>query len=126
MTNNERLTGSIMVSLVIRPLPWTLIRNTEHCLDFLRQAAMCHGDVGLVTYQWSPDNLIPVANATIHECVDWTAIDKWTKERTVDMMKPGWLIHPTKGTLIFLLPFLYSPIPNSIYLSDKSGINCSK
>ena len=74
--------------------------RSEHCLDFLRQSAMCHGDVGLVTFQWMPDSLIPVSNATVHECVNWDAIDKWTKERTVDMMKPGWLIHPTKGTTL--------------------------
>jgi len=79
--------------------------EVEHCLDFLRQSAMCHGDIGLVTFQWTPDSLIPVSNATVHECVNWDAIDKWTKERTVDMMKPGWLIHPTKGVLIILLRF---------------------
>lgn len=58
---------------------------------------MCHGDVGLITFQWSPTSLIPVANATTHECVNWKRIDEWTKARTVDMMKPGWLTHPTKG-----------------------------
>lgn len=69
----------------------------EHCLDFLRQASICHGDVGLITFQWSPTSLIPVANATTHECVNWDSIREWTKKRTVDMMKPGWLIHPTLG-----------------------------
>ncbi|KGO69687.1 Protein of unknown function DUF3328 [Penicillium italicum] len=71
--------------------------HNEHCLDFLRQASMCHGDVGLITFQWSPTSRIPVANATTHECVNWKAIDEWTKERTVDMMKPGWLVHPMYG-----------------------------
>lgn len=64
---------------------------------------MCHADIGLITFQWSPDNLIPVANATTHQCAKWDKIDKWTKERTVDMMKPGWLVHPTKGILVFSL-----------------------
>jgi mycotoxin biosynthesis protein UstYa len=58
---------------------------------------MCHGDVGLITFQWSPHNLIPVANATYHQCVNWEKIEKWTKARTVDMLKPGWLVHPTLG-----------------------------
>ncbi|MCJ1251796.1 hypothetical protein MMC30_009034 [Trapelia coarctata] len=71
--------------------------HNEHCLDFLRQASMCHGDVGLITYEWSPHSRIPVANATTHECVDWTRLTKWTAENTVDMMKPGWLVHPTMG-----------------------------
>ena len=69
----------------------------EHCLDFLRQASICHADIGLITFQWSPTSLIPVANATTHQCANWDKIDKWTKDRTVDMLKPGWLVHPTKG-----------------------------
>ncbi|KAI1384938.1 uncharacterized protein F4822DRAFT_378185 [Hypoxylon trugodes] len=71
--------------------------HNEHCLDFLRQSSMCHADIGLITFQWSPDSRIPVANATTHQCAKWDKIDKWTKARTVDMMKPGWLVHPTKG-----------------------------
>lgn len=58
---------------------------------------MCHGDVGVITFQWSPDSLVPVANSTSHQCVNWEKLATWTKARTVDMMKPGWLIHPTKG-----------------------------
>ncbi|KAJ8125400.1 hypothetical protein O1611_g8239 [Lasiodiplodia mahajangana] len=71
--------------------------HNEHCLDFLRQASMCHADIGLITFQWSPTSRIPIANATTHQCAKWDKIDQWTKERTVDMMKPGWLVHPTKG-----------------------------
>ncbi|PQE26198.1 Tat pathway signal sequence protein [Rutstroemia sp. NJR-2017a BBW] len=64
--------------------------------DFLRQAAMCHGDIGIVTYQWSEESLMPVTNQTTHQCINWDRLDKWSKERSVDMMKPGWLVHPTK------------------------------
>ncbi|CAK4033803.1 Cyclochlorotine biosynthesis O [Lecanosticta acicola] len=71
--------------------------HNEHCIDFLRQSAMCHGDVGLITFEWSPSNRIPVANATTHQCVDWNRLDKWTKQRSLDMLKPGWLVHPTLG-----------------------------
>ena len=76
----------------------SLTRKLEHCLDFLRQSAMCHGDIGLITFEWSPTNRIPVANATTHQCVNWDKLDQWTKDRTVDMLKPGWLVHPTLGT----------------------------
>ncbi|TVY28885.1 Cyclochlorotine biosynthesis protein O [Lachnellula hyalina] len=71
--------------------------HNEHCLDFLRQAAICHGDVGIITFQWSPHDRIPVANATTHQCVNWDKLETWTKERSVDMLKPGWLVHPTLG-----------------------------
>jgi hypothetical protein len=71
--------------------------DLEHCIDFLRQSAMCHGDVGLITFQWMPHNRIPVANATAHQCVNWNKLEKWTKARSIDMLKPGWLSHPSLG-----------------------------
>ncbi|CCF43200.1 hypothetical protein CH063_12967 [Colletotrichum higginsianum] len=72
-------------------------QHKDHCLDFLRQSAMCHADVGVITFQWSPNSLLPVANATHHQCANWDKLAQWTKARTVDMMKPGWLVHPSKG-----------------------------
>ncbi|KAI0123398.1 hypothetical protein BJ170DRAFT_697877 [Xylariales sp. AK1849] len=72
-------------------------QHKDHCLDFLRQSAMCHADVGVITFQWSPNSLVPVANSTHHQCANWKKLDEWTKARTVNMMKPGWLIHPSKG-----------------------------
>ncbi|KAK2752399.1 hypothetical protein FQN55_007439 [Onygenales sp. PD_40] len=71
--------------------------HNEHCIDFLRQSAMCHGDVGLLTFEWHASSRLPLANATSHQCVNWEKLDQWTKARTVDMMKPGWLVHPTLG-----------------------------
>ena len=74
--------------------------HSEHCIDFLRQSIMCLGDVGLITFEWSPDNLIPVANATTHQCVNWESLDVWTKERAVDMYKKDYLIHPKFGKFV--------------------------
>ncbi|KAJ3494976.1 hypothetical protein NLG97_g3720 [Lecanicillium saksenae] len=71
----------------------------EHCLDFLRQSAMCHGDIGLITYIWRDDSVQPVVNATSHQCVNWEKLYGWSQDRAVDMLKPGWLVHPTKGAM---------------------------
>ncbi|KAG5914368.1 hypothetical protein E4U42_000525 [Claviceps africana] len=71
--------------------------HNEHCIDFLRQSSMCHGDIGLITFEWHDDSRIPVANATSHQCVNWPKLDEWTRARSVDMMKPGWLVHPLFG-----------------------------
>ncbi|PFH57164.1 hypothetical protein XA68_15424 [Ophiocordyceps unilateralis] len=73
--------------------------HNEHCIDFLRQSAMCHGDIGLLTYEWHDDYSIPVANATTHHCVNWDKLNDWARARSVDMLKPGWLVHPTKGVV---------------------------
>lgn len=69
-----------------------------HCIEFLRQSALCHGDIGLILYSWHPDFTAPVANATSHQCVDWDRLSDFTSDRSVDMMKPGWLRHPTRGS----------------------------
>ncbi|XWW97686.1 hypothetical protein V2A60_005672 [Cordyceps javanica] len=71
----------------------------EHCLDFLRQSAMCHGDIGLITYIWRQDSRLPVVNSTSHQCVNWEKLYGWSRDRAVDMLKPGWLVHPTKGVV---------------------------
>lgn len=49
------------------------------------------------TFEWNQNEKIPVANATTHQCVNWNKLDEWTKDRSVDMMAPGWLVHPTLG-----------------------------
>ncbi|KAI0378054.1 hypothetical protein F5Y04DRAFT_166361 [Hypomontagnella monticulosa] len=71
--------------------------HSEHCLSTLRKFALCHGDIGLITYSWNPHHEKPSANGTDHQCIDWESFSKWTEERAVDMFKPGWLVHPTLG-----------------------------
>jgi hypothetical protein len=71
--------------------------HSEHCLNHLRKSAMCHGDVGIITYRWGNDSRRPYAAATKHQCVKWDALAEWTNERTIDMFKPGYLVHPTLG-----------------------------
>lgn len=60
---------------------------------------MCHGDIALTTFSWEPNGRIPIATPTTHECINWSKLNKWTSARTVDMMKPGVLQHPTLGKL---------------------------
>lgn len=71
--------------------------HSEHCLNHLRKSAMCHGDVGIITYKWGNDSRRPYAAATKHQCVKWDSLVEWTNERTIDMFKPGYLVHPTLG-----------------------------
>jgi len=60
---------------------------------------MCHGDVGIITYRWGAESRKPFAAATQHQCVKWDRLVEWTNERTIDMFKPGYLVHPTLGEL---------------------------
>ncbi|KUJ19760.1 uncharacterized protein LY89DRAFT_772311, partial [Mollisia scopiformis] len=73
--------------------------HSEHCLNQLRSTAMCHGDVGMVTYSWGNDSRKPKAAATAHQCIDFERLAEWTQERTIDMFEPGYLVHPTYGAV---------------------------
>ncbi|THC91029.1 hypothetical protein EYZ11_009511 [Aspergillus tanneri] len=73
--------------------------HAHHCLNILRQSAMCHGDVGLITYNWNPDVLKPDATATMHQCANWDRITEWARARAVNITKPGVLVHPNLGTV---------------------------
>lgn len=73
--------------------------HSDHCLDYLRQAAMCHGDVSLTTYRWTDDSPLPVADfASPKVCVNWDALADWQRERLWDPLVPGLLKHPKFGT----------------------------
>ncbi|KAJ6784909.1 hypothetical protein PWT90_02382 [Aphanocladium album] len=72
--------------------------HTDHCLEILRQSVMCHADTSMITMTWEPTSKFPAADfQNVHECKNWDALYEWQKERSVDMMKPGFLVHPTLG-----------------------------
>lgn len=76
----------------------TLTLCLDHCLEILRQGVMCRGDISLVTFVWSPQKRIPLADFTRpHECVNFDALNDWSGKHSVDAFDPGLLSHPTLG-----------------------------
>ncbi|KAK4238782.1 hypothetical protein C8A03DRAFT_33178 [Achaetomium macrosporum] len=72
--------------------------HTDHCLEILRQAAMCRADISLFTLQWSEKTTQPRADfSQEHECVNFDAIFQWAGRHRVDAGKPGLLVHPIHG-----------------------------
>ncbi|KAF2838635.1 hypothetical protein M501DRAFT_934469, partial [Patellaria atrata CBS 101060] len=72
--------------------------HNMHCLDFLRKAAMCHGDTSPLVYKWDYNHPVPVGDMEYeHECVDWDSINKWAIQRMVDPYEPGAVVHPIFG-----------------------------
>ncbi|KAK8078577.1 hypothetical protein PG996_004747 [Apiospora saccharicola] len=72
--------------------------HTDHCLEILRQAAMCRSDVTLFTLQWSEGSRFPRADfSQEHECVDFDAVNGWAADRRVEAGTPGILTHPKFG-----------------------------
>jgi len=73
------------------------VLNLDHCLDYLLQAAMCHGDVGFMTYHWDMAQPRPFWKAAEHTCINWDSLHHWVAERRAPVYEPGLLIHPIFG-----------------------------
>ncbi|KAI0188739.1 hypothetical protein EV127DRAFT_512740 [Xylaria flabelliformis] len=72
--------------------------HTDHCLEILRQAAMCRSDTALFTIRWKEATRQPIADfSQKHECASFDKINKWAAEHRVDPSEPGLLVHPLYG-----------------------------
>ncbi|KAG5288606.1 DUF3328 superfamily domain-containing protein [Histoplasma capsulatum var. duboisii H88] len=74
--------------------------HSHHCLNYLRKSAMCHSDVGIITYNWKQGSLKPKATATTHQCADWSRITQWSSSRSFNMTVPGYIVNPSLGPII--------------------------
>ncbi|KAK3690281.1 hypothetical protein B0T22DRAFT_379654, partial [Podospora appendiculata] len=56
--------------------------HTDHCIDYLRQAIMCHGDLTPITFEWIPEISGYIAHhSTEHQCRDFESIFEWAERR---------------------------------------------
>ncbi|KAI8960875.1 hypothetical protein F5Y11DRAFT_349076 [Daldinia sp. FL1419] len=76
-----------------RPLSFTdsepIIRShIDHCIEMLRQVLICHGDVGIVTYNWvHPWGLYPDFS-TNHKCRKLDNIVAWADKNALPVDDP--------------------------------------
>jgi len=57
-------------------------QHFDHCIDYLRQVVMCHGDITPVTFEWNVERNIYLAHhGTIHQCRNFNTIYKWAASR---------------------------------------------
>lgn len=70
--------------------------HSDHCIEYLRQAAMCHGDMSLVGFDWEREKEKPVMSLrrSPHMCVDWEQFMLSMKERVVDHKELARLTNP--------------------------------
>jgi hypothetical protein len=79
----------------------------------LRQAVMCQGDASLMTMKWGTTDPVPLANSnSLHQCINWSALDAWAKSRHVNVYEPGLVVHPTLGESVysFQITALWGPL----------------
>jgi len=62
--------------------------GAEYCTELLRQAIMCHVDIGPILYTWDDklDSPFPLLYND-HTCRDFDKIQDWAMRRRVE---PGW------------------------------------
>ncbi|KAI1190177.1 hypothetical protein F5B17DRAFT_427823 [Nemania serpens] len=70
--------------------------HTEHCLEWLRVAALCRGDTTLTTFQWSGERkgVLETKYPIPRRCVNHQSLLAWSEERAVDITEPGLLVPP--------------------------------
>lgn len=64
-----------------------ILTATDHCLEGLRMAAMCQGNVGLYSFVWeSPTSWKPTLQSNSNSvCAKWDGIAEWSETRKVAM-----------------------------------------
>ena len=59
----------------------SLTRFPDHCIDSLRQIAMCHADIEMVTFDWVESQPFPFPNFVVNrECRNWDKVLQWAKD----------------------------------------------
>lgn len=59
-------------------------KHLMHCVEMLRNAVMCSGDVSLVTYNWKKGHPGPKASfKSLHSCAKWDKIAEWRSAHNV-------------------------------------------
>ncbi|KAJ8131022.1 hypothetical protein O1611_g2609 [Lasiodiplodia mahajangana] len=75
--------------------------HIEHCLEQIRQSAICHGDVNIIAFSWLQD---PEHNTTVptmqfgsqHQCINWDKLNRWAKARRLDLFDEELLAPPPR------------------------------
>ena len=56
--------------------------DLDHCIDYLRQAIMCHGDITPNTFEWNDETQSYLAHhSTRHQCRDFERVYDWAAGR---------------------------------------------
>ncbi|KAI9736472.1 MAG: hypothetical protein M1818_006206 [Claussenomyces sp. TS43310] len=73
----------------------TIRLHIDHCIEMLRQALLCHGDVGIITYNWvEPWGIYPDFS-TMHKCRKLGPIMDWANKHALPDEDP----EPDSGTV---------------------------
>ncbi|KAF4304178.1 hypothetical protein GTA08_BOTSDO08549 [Botryosphaeria dothidea] len=59
--------------------------HLDHCLQVIREAAMCHADVNIEPYRWEEGQSVPIPSpGKDHLCVKFRNVESWVHQRLID------------------------------------------
>ncbi|OTA99908.1 hypothetical protein M426DRAFT_66929, partial [Hypoxylon sp. CI-4A] len=64
--------------------------HAEHCLEQIRQSAVCRGDITVTPFH---------CEGILHQCVKWDGIAQWAKSRRVDLFDKSLLVPESRGQM---------------------------
>ena len=95
-----------------------MLMKPDHCIDQLRQALMCHGDVSLYVLRWnSYGHYARPRYDTERTCRNFDKIREWSDSRTVE----GWF----RGDRLLYAGDHPEEEDDPTVLTDRSGGNRS-
>ena len=70
----------------------------DHCIEYLRQAAMCHSDTSLTAFEWDLTKTKPMLSArrSPHMCADWDTVVAFVNDRVVSKGELARLENPLR------------------------------
>jgi len=72
--------------------------HMHHCVEILRQAIMCHGDLTLERPDFEGPAYRDASGwGNVHFCRDWTRILDWVSENEIHFTQKGWIRHEKDG-----------------------------
>ncbi|KAK5988396.1 hypothetical protein PT974_12550 [Cladobotryum mycophilum] len=64
--------------------------HLAHCIDSLRLTIMCHGNTGMVSFNWKdPKSIFPGTQSNSKSvCAKWSSIEDWSRSRMISINPP--------------------------------------
>jgi hypothetical protein len=77
-----------------------------HCLEMIRQALMCHADVGVIAHQWVkhyPGKPYPNFNV-MHKCRNFEQVLQWTYDQQIPESSQTYRWHHGPNDVVWDMP----------------------
>jgi len=70
--------------------------HVDHCIEYIRQGAMCHADTSLTAFRWANGKDKPVLRTkrSLHMCQDWNTVESFAEQRSVSAAEMSRLVKP--------------------------------